>query len=48
MNRPGEEVVIGVMGVTGVGKSTFIKSITQNKDIIIGHRIFSGTFFVKA
>ena len=38
----GGNVVIAVMGVTGVGKSTFIKNITGRKDIVIGHGLVSG------
>ncbi|OAL42938.1 hypothetical protein IQ07DRAFT_525270 [Pyrenochaeta sp. DS3sAY3a] len=34
--RPNEVVIIAVMGVTGVGKSTFIKHATGQK-VVIGH-----------
>ncbi|KIW68353.1 hypothetical protein PV04_04306 [Phialophora macrospora] len=35
-------VVIAVMGPTGVGKSSFIKTLTGAKDIVIGHGLTSG------
>ncbi|KAF2796477.1 hypothetical protein K505DRAFT_195785, partial [Melanomma pulvis-pyrius CBS 109.77] len=41
------DVVIAVMGMTGVGKSTFIKNITGCQDIIIGHGLTSETSDVK-
>ena len=34
--------LIGVMGLTGSGKSTFIKRLTDDDSIIIGHNIYSG------
>ena len=37
------DVIIAVMGATGVGKSTFIKTITGREDIAVGHGLFSGT-----
>ena len=37
------DIVIGVMGVTGVGKSTFIQTVTGRQDITIGHGLTSGT-----
>lgn len=37
------DVIIAIMGVTGVGKSTFIKTITGREDIAVGHGLFSGT-----
>ena len=33
--------VIGVMGLTGTGKSTFIKKLTNDKNITIGRNIYS-------
>jgi putative ribosome biogenesis GTPase RsgA len=36
------DVVIAVMGLTGVGKSTFIKNITGREDIKVGHTLESG------
>ena len=35
------------MGVTGAGKSTFIQTATQNKDVIIGHGLESETEITK-
>lgn len=37
------DVIIAIMGVTGVGKSTFIKTITGREDIAVGHGLSSGT-----
>ncbi|KAH7094263.1 P-loop containing nucleoside triphosphate hydrolase protein [Paraphoma chrysanthemicola] len=37
------DVVIAVMGVTGAGKSSFIKNITKREDIQIGHGLTSET-----
>lgn len=34
--RPEEMTIVAVMGVTGVGKSTFIKHAT-GQDVVIGH-----------
>ena len=34
--------VFGVMGLTGAGKSTFIKKLTNDHNIVIGHDIYSG------
>ncbi|KDQ53040.1 hypothetical protein JAAARDRAFT_197826 [Jaapia argillacea MUCL 33604] len=39
----GPEIKIAVMGATGTGKSSFIKSITQDEGIIIGHSLQSET-----
>ncbi|KAH7123527.1 P-loop containing nucleoside triphosphate hydrolase protein [Dendryphion nanum] len=36
-------IVVAVMGLTGVGKSTFIKTLTGNEEIIIGHTLTSET-----
>lgn len=36
-----KQVFIGVMGVTGAGKSTFIKAATDDEDIGIGHSLTS-------
>ncbi|KAF2110120.1 P-loop containing nucleoside triphosphate hydrolase protein [Lophiotrema nucula] len=41
------DVVIAVMGMTGVGKSSFIKNITNSPDIVIGHGLASETNEVK-
>ena len=48
-DAPKEEVVVAVMGVTGSGKSTFIKTMTKNAGVHVGHGLESGTstpFFV--
>jgi Fe-S cluster assembly ATPase SufC len=37
------DIIIAVMGIQGVGKSTFIKNITGNDDLVVGHGLFSGT-----
>ncbi|KAF1960061.1 hypothetical protein CC80DRAFT_465620 [Byssothecium circinans] len=37
------DVVVAVMGLTGVGKSTFIRNVTGRTDIIIGHGLTSQT-----
>jgi ABC-type branched-subunit amino acid transport system ATPase component len=37
------DIVIAVMGVTGVGKSTFIKTVSGRDDVVIGDSLFSGT-----
>lgn len=36
------EVVIAVMGITGAGKSTFIKLVTGRDDVVVGNRLSSG------
>jgi predicted GTPase len=35
-------VRIAVMGVTGAGKSSLIRTITGNKDVVVGHTLESG------
>lgn len=35
------DVVVAVLGVTGVGKSTFIKTITGREDVVVGHSLTS-------
>jgi ribosome biogenesis GTPase A len=40
--RP-EQIVIGVVGVTGSGKSSFVQRLTQRADIEIGDGPDSGT-----
>lgn len=37
-----EDIVIAVMGVTGVGKSTFIKTVSGRNDVIAGESLSSG------
>lgn len=37
-----EDIVIAVMGVTGVGKSTFIKTVSGRNDVITGESLSSG------
>ncbi|KAF2174955.1 hypothetical protein K469DRAFT_703521 [Zopfia rhizophila CBS 207.26] len=41
------DVVVAVMGVTGVGKSTFIKTITGRDDIAVGHGLTGETTDVR-
>lgn len=36
------------MGVTGAGKSRFIKLVTQREDIVVGHGLTSGSYIVIA
>ena len=38
------EIVIAVMGVTGAGKSSFIETVTRQKDVQVGHDLYSGKF----
>jgi GTP-binding protein EngB required for normal cell division len=35
------DIIIAVMGITGVGKSSFISTLTGRKDIV-GHDLSSG------
>ncbi len=37
-----KSILIGVMGVTGAGKSSLIKTITKKRSIMIGHTLQSG------
>lgn len=41
MAKDKKEIVIAVMGVTGAGKSSFIKGITS-QDVFVGHGLNSG------
>lgn len=41
-DTPEEEVVIAVMGVTGSGKSTFIRTMTGDGGVHVGHGLESG------
>jgi hypothetical protein len=41
----GEQIVIAVMGVTGAGKSSFIKNVTGSQDVLVGHDLESSTVF---
>ncbi|KAF8907866.1 hypothetical protein CPB84DRAFT_1959430 [Gymnopilus junonius] len=47
-NRKPAEVIIMVMGPTGTGKSTFVRLLTNDNDIQIGHSLKSQTSDVKA
>jgi putative ribosome biogenesis GTPase RsgA len=38
------DVVVAVMGLTGVGKSSFVKNVTGREDIKVGHSLDSGTY----
>lgn len=40
------DVVIAVMGLTGVGKSSFIKNVTGREDIKIGSSLISREYLV--
>jgi len=42
MSAISSDVVIAVMGVTGAGKSSFIKEVSGREDIVIGHNMSSG------
>lgn len=37
-----EDIIIAVMGMTGAGKSKFIKTVTGRTDIVVGDRLDSG------
>lgn len=37
-----QEVLIAVMGVTGAGKSSFVKLITGNPNVRVGHSLHAG------
>jgi ribosome biogenesis GTPase A len=37
------EIVVAFMGVTGSGKSSFIKALTGRNDIVVGHGLMSST-----
>jgi hypothetical protein len=38
-----KDIVIAVMGVTGAGKSTFIKTVSGRDDVIVGDSLSSGS-----
>ena len=40
------EVVVAVMGVTGAGKSSFIRRVTENEEVLIGTGLRSSKFFL--
>ncbi len=40
------EAVIALMGPTGSGKSTFIKTVTRREDIQIGENLTAGISFI--
>jgi GTP-binding protein EngB required for normal cell division len=42
-SSPEQNVVIAVMGVTGTGKSTFIKTISGRNDVVVGDDLSSGS-----
>lgn len=37
-----DSIVIAVMGVTGAGKSTFIKTVSGRNDVVVGDSLCSG------
>jgi GTP-binding protein EngB required for normal cell division len=39
-------VVIAVMGMTGVGKSSFIQRVTNQNDILVEDSLSSGEFII--
>jgi signal recognition particle receptor subunit beta len=39
----GDEVVVAVLGVTGAGKSSFVKRVSNHKDIYVEDGLTSGT-----
>lgn len=39
------EEIIAVMGATGSGKSSFIKTVTEDEGIVIGHSLISGEYY---
>lgn len=41
-----EEVVVAVMGMTGAGKSSLIKTVTGRDDIVIGHGLKSSWYSI--
>ncbi|KAK2466544.1 hypothetical protein APHAL10511_001406 [Amanita phalloides] len=46
MPKSGTEAMVAIMGVTGTGKSTFIRLLTNDENIHIGHDLESMTFDV--
>ncbi len=42
MGSTSSDVVIAVMGMTGAGKSSFIKAVSGREDISVGHKLSSG------
>ncbi|TFK28448.1 P-loop containing nucleoside triphosphate hydrolase protein [Coprinopsis marcescibilis] len=42
-NPRDDDVLIIVMGPTGVGKSTFIQKVTMSQDVVVGHKLKSCT-----
>lgn len=38
-----QDVVIAVMGATGSGKSTFIKTVSERNDVVVGNNLSSGS-----
>ena len=42
--RMDSEIIVPVMGVTGAGKSSFIKLVTGSSDILVGHGLAAGEF----
>jgi putative ribosome biogenesis GTPase RsgA len=44
----GSEITVAVMGMTGAGKSSFIKKLTGNEDIVVGDGLESGTYSSKS
>lgn len=39
------EEIIAVMGATGAGKSSFIKMVTEDEGVVIGHGLTSGEHY---
>ena len=38
-----QDVVIAIMGATGSGKSTFIKTVSGRNDVVVGNNLSSGS-----
>jgi 50S ribosomal subunit-associated GTPase HflX len=44
INKSRAEIVVAIMGLTGAGKSSFIQTVTGNRNVRIGHELNSGVF----
>jgi len=41
-----QDIVIAVMGATGAGKSTFIKTVSGRNDVVVGNNLSSGLYLL--